>query len=92
MTHLVAIGGSDAGPVEITPALASAMLDDAARILAELQSRNGRMPYCDDTPVEIIKAKFGISKAAFKRALGYLMKQGKIEQADGWTHLKGHAE
>lgn len=70
----------------------NAMLDDAARILAELQSRNGRMPYCDDTPVEIIKAKFGISKAAFKRALGHLMKQGKIEQADGWTHLKGHAE
>ena len=28
------------------------------------------MPYCDTTPMEIIKEKFGISKAAFKRALG----------------------
>lgn len=46
------------------------------------------MPYCDDTPVEIIKSKFGISKAAFKRALGHLMKQGKVVQEDGWTILK----
>ncbi|MEE3381738.1 MAG: S1-like domain-containing RNA-binding protein [Succiniclasticum sp.] len=66
----------------------NAMLDDAEKILAELTSRNGRMPYCDDTPVEIIKSKFGISKAAFKRALGHLMKQGKVVQEDGWTILK----
>jgi hypothetical protein len=46
------------------------------------------MPYCDDTPTEIIKAKFGISKAAFKRALGRLMKEGKVYQEDGWTILK----
>jgi hypothetical protein len=46
------------------------------------------MPYCDDTPAEIIKAKFGISKAAFKRALGRLMKEGKVYQEDGWTILK----
>ena len=53
-----------------------------------LKSRNGRMPYCDDTPTEIIKTKFGISKAAFKRALGRLMKEGKVYQEDGWTILK----
>ena len=45
------------------------------------------MPYCDSTPLEIIKQKFGISKAAFKRALGHLMKQGKIRQEDGWTYI-----
>ena len=45
------------------------------------------MPYCDTTPMEIIKEKFGISKAAFKRALGYLMKEGLIVQEEGWTML-----
>ncbi|MBQ9697649.1 MAG: S1 RNA-binding domain-containing protein [Acidaminococcaceae bacterium] len=67
----------------------NAMVDDAQTILDTLQSRNGRMPYCDDTPAEIVKAKFGISKAAFKRALGRLMKEGKIYQEEGWTILKG---
>jgi len=66
----------------------NAMVDDAQALLDTLQSRNGRMPYCDDTPTEIIKAKFGISKAAFKRALGRLMKEGKVYQEDGWTILK----
>jgi hypothetical protein len=66
----------------------NAMVDDAQTLLDTLQSRNGRMPYCDDTPTEIIKARFGISKAAFKRALGRLMKEGKVYQEDGWTILK----
>ena len=66
----------------------NAMVDDAQAILDMLQSRNGRMPYCDDTPAEIIKSKFGISKAAFKRALGKLMKEGRVCQEEGWTIFK----
>lgn len=65
----------------------TALLADAQEIYEFLQQRNGAMPYCDDTPLEIIKSKFGISKAAFKRALGHLMKEGKIRQEDGWTYL-----
>nr|WP_304113577.1 hypothetical protein [Phascolarctobacterium succinatutens] len=34
-----------------------------------------------------MKQKFGISKAAFKRALGHLMKEGKVRQENGWTYL-----
>ena len=66
----------------------NAMVDDAQAILDMLQSRNGRMPYCDDTPAEIIKSKFGISKAAFKRARGKLMKEGRVCQEEGWTIFK----
>lgn len=62
-----------------------ALLADAEEIFAFMQERGGRMPYCDSTPTEIIKAKFGISKAAFKRALGHLMKEGKVRQETGWT-------
>ena len=52
-----------------------------------LQSNNGRMPYCDTSSPELIKGKFKISKAAFKRALGHLYKDGLIEMKDGWTYL-----
>ena len=70
----------------------SAMLADAEDILGYLRKRGGRMPYCDDTPMEIIKEKFGISKAAFKRALGRLLKEGLIAQSEGWTVLLEHAD
>ena len=65
----------------------NALVADAEEIYSFLVNRGGRMPYCDSTPLEIIKQKFGISKAAFRRALGHLMKQGKIRQEDGWTYI-----
>ncbi len=65
----------------------NALVNDADVIYAYLVQRKGRMPYSDSTPMEIIKQKFGLSKAAFKRALGHLMKEGKIRQEDGWTYL-----
>jgi len=62
--------------------------EDAERILAWLRSRDsGAMPYSDETPPDIIQRKFGISKAAFKRALGKLMKEGVVRQEGGWTYL-----
>lgn len=64
----------------------NALLADADEIYGFLIKRGGKMPYCDSTPLDIIKQKFGISKAAFKRALGHLMKEGKIRQEDGWTY------
>jgi hypothetical protein len=56
--------------------------------LQALERNKGKMPYSDASSPELIMAKFNISKAAFKRALGKLMKDGKIEQRDGWTYLK----
>lgn len=64
-----------------------AMVSDGEEILALLRERKGKMPYSDATSPEIIRDKFGVSKAAFKRALGHLLKEGKIEQRDGWTYL-----
>jgi len=61
---------------------------DAERILRYLVERGGAMPYSDDTPAEIIREKFAMSKSSFKRALGKLLKEQKIEQEEGWTHLK----
>ena len=62
--------------------------EDAEGILTYLESRGGSMPYWDKSDPEDIQKRFGMSKAAFKRALGRLMKEGKVSQADGWTTVK----
>ena len=66
----------------------TALLSDAEKILGELRARGGSMPYDDNTPPAVIKAKFNISKAAFKRALGHLLKENAVEEKDGLTKLK----
>jgi predicted RNA-binding protein (virulence factor B family) len=73
--------------VSMRPLKQDAMDIDAAKILDLLESRGGKMPYGDSTAPEVIRDKFGISKAAFKRALGRLIKIGKIEEREGWTYL-----
>lgn len=61
---------------------------DADVLLAFLQARpGGSMPYSDETPPDVIQKKFGISKSAFKRAIGKLMKDGLVRQQGSWTHL-----
>ncbi len=74
--------------VSMRPLKEDAIDADADEILEFLRSRAGKMPYTDDTAPEIIKEKFNISKAAFKRAIGKLMKLGLIEQREGWTYLR----
>ncbi len=65
-----------------------ALISDSQRILELLTSRGGKMPYSDESSPEVIRDKFGISKAAFKRALGHLLREKRIEEKDGWTYLK----
>lgn len=65
-----------------------ARVADAERILEYLKKRGGSMPFNDDSPPEAIKEKFGISKSAFKRALGKLYKDELIFESDGWVTLK----
>lgn len=51
----------------------NALVADAQDIYDFLVKRNSSMPYCDSTPLEIIKQFRCISKAAVKRALGHLI-------------------
>lgn len=54
--------------------------NDAQMILTYLESNGGFMTLNDKSSPEDIKATFGISKGQFKKALGGLMKAGKIKQ------------
>ncbi|MBP2653307.1 MAG: hypothetical protein H6Q73_876 [Firmicutes bacterium] len=74
--------------VSMRPVKETAISLDAEAILGVLNSLGGKMPYSDDTSPEVIKDKFNISKAAFKRALGLLLKDGAVEQREGWTYLR----
>lgn len=51
---------------------------DAKLIMEALQSRGGVLPFNDKVSPEVIKKEFNLSKNAFKRAVGRLLKEGKI--------------
>lgn len=52
---------------------------DAVMILKRIEERGGELPFNDKADAEIIKKEFGLSKNAFKRAVGHLYKERKIE-------------
>lgn len=57
---------------------------DAELILNRIQGYGGKLPFTDKAEPEQIQKEFGMSKAAFKRAVGRLLKQRKIMiQTDG---------
>ncbi|WP_088006130.1 CvfB family protein [Indiicoccus explosivorum] len=60
---------------------------DAEAIRRYLEQAGGEMPFTDKSTPDEIREMFDMSKAAFKRALGTLMKNGQIVQEDGWTKL-----
>ena len=52
---------------------------DAEEILSIIDSYDGVLPFNDKVSPEIIKRETGMSKSEFKRAVGNLLKAGKIE-------------
>lgn len=84
------IGVKDDGTINISlrSEKVPAMDEDANRILTYLQENEGEMPFGDKSDANTIRETFKISKSAFKRALGKLMKEKKIEQKNGKTFLK----
>lgn len=52
---------------------------DAQLILKRMEERGGVLPFTDKADPEIIKKEFNMSKNAFKRAVGRLLKEKKVE-------------
>ncbi|MGM0836873.1 MAG: CvfB family protein [Bacillota bacterium] len=88
------IGVKDDGTINVSllPRKQDAMDDDSKAIMDYLELRGGAMPYSDKSAPEDIKERFLISKAAFKRAMGKLLKEGLVTQKEGWTYLKKEEE
>ncbi|TMW73427.1 CvfB family protein [Alteribacter natronophilus] len=81
------IGVKEDGSLNITlrPLKQDALDEDTEAVFAYLMRMGGEIPLTDKSDPEEIRQIFGISKASFKRALGRLMKEGKIRQEAGRT-------
>ena len=64
------------------------MDSDSEKILELLESYAGVLPFTEKASPEVIKRETGLSKNAFKRAVGHLYKERKIDLSDGKIRLK----
>ena len=63
------------------------MDDDAQMVLEKINGYGGKLPFTDKADAELIKKEFGISKNAFKRAVGRLLKEQKIKIGENFIAL-----
>lgn len=61
---------------------------DANMIEELLEEEGGFLPFHDKSDPEEIKKEFGLSKASFKRAIGHLLKEGKISMTEDGIQKK----
>ena len=73
--------------VSLLPLKHERIESDAELILAYLEKHDGRMSLNDRSEPELIRETFNLSKSAFKRALGSLMREKRITQDKEGTHL-----
>jgi hypothetical protein len=52
---------------------------DAEAVMKVIEEFDGVLPFNDKASPEVIKREFALSKNAFKRAVGHLLKEGRIE-------------
>ncbi|CRH60209.1 Conserved virulence factor B [Chlamydia trachomatis] len=64
--------------ISIRPVKEKAMSLDAENIYEFMKKNNGEMKLTDKSDPVVIKSTLGISKSAFKRAIGNLLKDRKI--------------
>lgn len=62
--------------------------EDAECVLEVINEFAGVLPFDDKASPEVIQREFGLSKAAFKRAVGHLLKAGKVEIKDRRIYVK----
>lgn len=62
---------------------------DAEKILSVIDSYDGVLPFTDKATPEVIKRETQMSKNEFKRAVGHLLKEGRIEITPRAIRRKG---
>ena len=68
----------------------TALNRDAEKIFNYMQRNGGSMPFHDKTPPQTIAAVFKLSKAAFKRAVGHLYRERRIEKLNDGFKIVEH--
>ena len=62
--------------------------EDAENVLSVIEEFAGVLPFDDKVSPQVIQREFGLSKNAFKRAVGHLLKEEKIEIRDSRIYKK----
>ena len=62
---------------------------DAESVYELIESYNGILPFTDKSAPELIRLETGLTKNAFKRAVGHLLKEGKIQIKTDTIELTG---
>lgn len=55
------------------------MDEDAENVMRVIEEFSGALPFNDKASPEVIRREFGLSKSAFKRAVGRLLKEERVE-------------
>lgn len=74
--------------LSLRPQKEHAMEGDMALLVAYMEGHKGVLPFTDKSDAALIKNALGISKSAFKRAVGHLLKTGRITMTEGRIRLK----
>ena len=61
---------------------------DAQKVMEIIQSFDGALPFTDKASPEVIRRETQMSKNEFKRAVGHLLKEGKIQITERAIRLK----
>ena len=80
----------DDGKLDLSPRKKAylQLVKDADILYSIMERRGGSLGFDESVSPDRIKAELKLSKNAFKRAVGHLLKEGKIEQADGDIRIK----
>lgn len=65
--------------LSLSPQGYEAAVEKGGELLAMLEKAGGFLPYGDDSKPEEIRAVFGLSKSSFKKLIGTLKREGKID-------------
>ena len=72
----------------LRPQKEKAMEGDMALLISCMERHGGLLSLTDKSDADLIKSTLGISKSAFKRAVGHLLKERKITFTEGKIRLK----
>lgn len=61
---------------------------DAELVAGKIRDLGGELPFSDKAEPERIQREFGLSKNAFKRAVGHLLKEGRVEIGNDFIREK----
>ncbi len=73
--------------IALRPQKEKAMEGDMALLVSCMERHNGLLPLTDKSDADLIKSTLGISKSAFKRAVGHLLKERRITIREGRIRL-----